>query len=425
VRIDQPPDPAGDVAREGDPVPDEPVLEHPAPVAGDTEPAEPRTRHEHADPSEPTEPSEESPPDAPSEPPEDSPPDERDSPETGQLDRPADSPSNGGASDTQEELPNGEAPTPNVDEESTQPDEAPGPPPDPEPAEKPDGPDDEDLLQPTRDATSSADRIRPLNDEEWAEHLTEVRDGLAQARREGLITSKLYTIDPDRREWTANRNRIQGSLVADLFEKAKDVPCDHSAIIAGGLGGAGKTTVLTQHAGIDLSRYLMINPDDIKEEMARRGMIPKVDGLSPMEAADLAHEESSYIAKRLALRASAEGKNIIWDITMSSTESTEARIKELRDAEYTRIDGLFVDIPVEMSVERTDSRHREGHESYRSGKGLGGRYVPPEVITSQRDPEWSCQNRRTYESVKDGFDNWSIYDNSGDHPVLIESPQRA
>ena len=61
MRVDQPPEPAEDLAREGDPVPDEPVLEQPAPVAGDTEPAEPRTRHEHADPPPP--------PDDPTEPP--------------------------------------------------------------------------------------------------------------------------------------------------------------------------------------------------------------------------------------------------------------------------------------------------------------------------------------------------------------------
>jgi predicted ABC-type ATPase len=215
--------------------------------------------------------------------------------------------------------------------------------------------------------------------------------------------------------------------VADLYGEAKDVPCDHSAIIAGGLGGAGKTTVLTKHAGIDLSKYLMINPDNIKEEMARRGMIPKVEGLSPMEAADLAHEESSHIAKRLALRASAEGKNIIWDITMSSGDSTEERIKGLRDAGYTRIDGIFVDIPVDTSVRRTNARHREGHEAYCSGEGLGGRYVPAEVVTGQGDPEWSCQNRRTYEAVKNNFHNWSVYDNSvdGRPPMLIASKEQA
>ena len=89
-----------------------------------------------------------------------------------------------------------------------------------------------------------------------------------------------------------------------------------------------------------------------------------------MEATDLAHAESSEIAKRLASRASAEGKNIIWDVTMSSTDSTGDRIKALRDADYTQIDGLFVEIPVETSVQRIDSEAPCGSRSYRSGRGL-------------------------------------------------------
>jgi predicted ABC-type ATPase len=274
--------------------------------------------------------------------------------------------------------------------------------------------------KPARDISPAGDRARPLTDQEWTEHLVEVREGLGDAQGKGRTTRRLYTIDPGRRVWAADRNRVQGSLVADLYEEAKDVPCDHRAIVAGGLAGAGKTTVLTQHAGIDLSKYLTINPDNIKEEMARRGMIPEVNGLSPMEAADLAHEESSHIAKRLAMRASADGKNIIWDVTMSSTDSTEGRIKALRDAGYTRIDGIFVDIPIETSLQRTGARHREGYQAYRSGEGFGGRYVPPELITSQRDPEWGCQNRRTYEAVKHNFDSWSIYDNSvDDQPAAL------
>ena len=369
MRIDQPADPADDLAQEGDAALDGPAPEHPAPVASDAQPSEPRSRFEHAD--------DPPPPDDP------------------------------------------EAPT----DENAQADDFPGNSPGDQPSQEIDEAPDQELLD--NDALADEGE-RPLTDKEWAEHLAEVREGLGKAREAGLITKRLYTIDPDRRVWTADRNRIQGSLVAELYEKAKDVPCDHSAIIAGGLGGAGKTTVLAQHAGIDLSKYLTINPDNIKEEMARRGMIPEVNGLSPMEATDLAHEESSHIAKRLALRASAEGKNIIWDITMSTTGSTEERIKALRDADYTQIDGLFVEIPVETSLQRTDARHREGHEAYRSGEGFGGRYVPPELITSQRDPEWSCQNRRTYEAAKSHFDSWSIYDNSvdGQPPVLIASKER-
>jgi predicted ABC-type ATPase len=202
------------------------------------------------------------------------------------------------------------------------------------------------------------------------------------------------------------------------------VPCERQAIVAGGLPGAGKSTILERYAGIDRSQYLTINPDDIKEEMARRGMVPPVNGLSPMEACDLVHEESSYVARQLALRAQAVGKNIIWDITMSSRASAERRIDELRSAGYVRIEGIFVDIPVEASVDRADSRHREGQDDYRAGDGMGGRFIPAEMVRAQADPEWGSHNRRTFEEIKLHFDRWCRFDNSGSTPVQVEADRR-
>ena len=208
-----------------------------------------------------------------------------------------------------------------------------------------------------------------------------------------------------------------------ISAKAANVPGEHKAIIAGGSGGAGKTTVLADDADINLSEYLTINPDDIKEEMAIRGMFPELDGLSPMEAADLAHEESSHIAKRLARRAQAKGKNLIWDITMSDQSKARDRIVSLREAKYSQIDGVFVNIPLQTSIRRTEARHREGHEKYRAGDGLGGRYVPPEVIERQADLRWGSKNRETFEALKAEFNNWSVYDNSVDGriPQIVES----
>jgi predicted kinase len=192
--------------------------------------------------------------------------------------------------------------------------------------------------------------------------------------------------------------------------------------MAGGLGGAGKSTVLGRYAGIDQSRYLTINPDDIKEEMAKRGLIPELEGLSPMEASDLVHEESSAIAYQLADRAMKEGKNIIWDITMSRLESTVQRIDDLSEAGYSTR-GIFVDISIDVAVERATARYRSGHEDYRAGIGFGGRYVPPELIRAQADPEWGSVNRRVFEEAKARFADWAIYDNSvtGREPQLIEA----
>ena len=173
-------------------------------------------------------------------------------------------------------------------------------------------------------------------------------------------------------------------------------------LLQAGWGVLARQRYSAGHAGIDLSKYLTINPDEIKEEMARRGMIPEVDKLSPMEASDLAHEESSYIAKRLALRAMTDGRNIIWDITMSSQESTEERINNLRDAAYTELDGVLKTSPrTSVSHERSGGTARATNSGAPTTQMAAGCLT--EVIRRQLDSEWGSQNRRTYEAMKGEF----------------------
>lgn len=252
----------------------------------------------------------------------------------------------------------------------------------------------------------------PLSDAAYAAHLNDVVTGLDNARATGLRTEKLYTVNPDNDIWIDSRAALHDEIIEAVYAKSADVPCEKMAIMAGGLGGAGKTTLLEQHPGIERSNYLTINPDSFKEELAKRGLVPEIAGLSPMEASALAHEESSYLARQLALRAIADGKNVLWDITMSSSSSTGHRIDELRANGYQQIHGIFVDIPIETSVARMGERHRRGHDRFLAGQGLGGRYVPAEVIRSQADAEHGTINRRTFENLKNQFDSWTLYDNS-------------
>jgi hypothetical protein len=260
-----------------------------------------------------------------------------------------------------------------------------------------------------------------FTDSAWADHKDEVSLRRAAADAAGLSSQDQYTVDSDKEIWSAERQVAHGAIIDRIYAEARDVPSDHKAIVAGGLCGAGKTTVLFGHAGLDRSQYLTVSPDNIKEELAKDSLIPEVEGLSPMEASDLVHRESSYIARQLASRAMTDGKNLIWDIQMSSRGSVKERIDNLQSAGYERIDAIFVDIPVEISLQRADARHRDGEEKYRSGIGLGGRYVPPEAITSQADPDWGSKNRRAFEELKPSFSQWSRYGNSADHPELVET----
>jgi predicted ABC-type ATPase len=267
--------------------------------------------------------------------------------------------------------------------------------------------------------------LAPLDDRAYAAHTRMVEARLKDAERRGLDTSVVCTVDKQQRIWANERNDVHDEIIDDLYEAAADVPCEGKAVVAGGLGGAGKTTVLDRFAGIDRSKYLTINPDQIKEALAERGLIPDVEGLAPMERSPLVHEESAHVARRLADRAYGERKNVIWDITMSSRESAGRRIDDLRAAGYQEIVGVFVDIPAEKSVERALARHRHGLERYRAGEGLGGRYLPPDLILRQQAPGGETVNRQVFEELKPRFDRWLLYDNSvdGRDPVLVESSE--
>ena len=109
---------------------------------------------------------------------------------------------------------------------------------------------------------------------------------------------------------------------------------------------------------------------------------------------------------------------------MSSQDTTDRRIDQLRSAGYTSIQGIFVDISVETAVTRTDARHREGQDDYHAGKGFGGRFIPEEVVLAQADEGWGSLNRKTFEAVKHRFDTWVRYENSGAAPVLAEATNR-
>ncbi len=86
---------------------------------------------------------------------------------------------------------------------------------------------------------------------------------------------------------------------------------------------------------------------------------------------------------------------------MSDQEKTEQRISDLREAGYTKIDALFVQIPIDTSLKRTEERYWEDQDKWLAGEGLGGRLIPPEVILRQADEEWGSRNRKTFEGIKD------------------------
>lgn len=267
---------------------------------------------------------------------------------------------------------------------------------------------------------------------DWVQEPSGLREDQLAARRQTIedrVNSKPTTDKTFNRRgesgkgWDAERARIHNEILDDVWARAANVPNEGEVIFSGGMGGAGKgTTLRSEAAGIDQARFLELNADVMKEELAKRGLIPIGEGLTQLEGAALVHKESSYLADRLAERAYADRKNIIWDTTMRDAAKTGRQIDSVIAAGYDTPQLIFVDIPVETSVSRALSRHQRGLEDALSGAegALGGRYVPPDVIRDLAGTRLESVNLEAFEELINSKDvTWQLFNNAGDAPVLI------
>lgn len=214
--------------------------------------------------------------------------------------------------------------------------------------------------------------------------------------------------------WNRERDAVHREIVDEFYKKAADVPNDGRAILLGGNAGAGKSTVIKDQAGVDLSKFLKIDPDEIKEELAKRGLIPDIPGtdFSPMERSTLVHHESVRIADMLADRAFRDRKNVIWDGTMANAGLVFSRVKRMDDAGYGRVDGIFVNVSDQTSRRRVERRYKSDLQSYLAGNGLGGRFVPKAVQNAMTTAD--TQHGFSKLRKANAFDNWVVYDNDTD-----------
>lgn len=238
--------------------------------------------------------------------------------------------------------------------------------------------------------------------------------------------------DPRTGTYTEERIKQHDEILKSFHSKFENIPSDGKVIFSAGLPGAGKTTVLgmlgEENKDLDMSNYAFVSSDDFKEEFAKRGMIPEVDGLTPMEASTLTHEESSYLADRFLKELSDKKKNIIYDFTCKKYDSTAERINTLKESGYQEKDMqfVFVDIPIDVAEKRTIKRYTSGlnRTVKENGYGIGGRYLPKDVLydNKSRTGNFSSRNAEALLSVYETFkvNNMPepiVYDNSGDNRV--------
>lgn len=262
-----------------------------------------------------------------------------------------------------------------------------------------------------------------INDEEFEERAAFVENVTARMKQLGYESNKVYQEKiGDKTVYTKERLELHEEIIDHFEAKFSAVPAQKRAYIAGGLGGAGKGSILGE---LKVSEnYATINPDDVKEYMASKELVPKIQGLTQMESSTLVHEEASDISNKLLIRLLAKGKNVNLDTTLGGLASGRRKIETLQAHGY-KTRAIFVDITVDKSAERATGRYRRGLDNYVAdgGKGIGGRPVPKGVNHHAKDPRHSSQNAENLiQLFKEGYFDIEpkVFNNMGTAPKRVK-----
>ena len=171
---------------------------------------------------------------------------------------------------------------------------------------------------------------------------------------------------------------------------------DKKILIITGPNGAGKTTFATEFLPNEADRPYFVNADLIAA------------GLSPFNPAPVAVQAGKLMGKQI-LEHAQKGRSFAFETTLSGRRYARW-IPEWRHEGY-RVKLFFLRLPTpEMAIERVAQRVAEG-----------GHDVPEEVIWRRFHAGW----RNLDQIFKSIVDDWAVYDNSGDTPLLVNKAIRA
>lgn len=251
---------------------------------------------------------------------------------------------------------------------------------------------------------------KPWTPDEHASHARYAEDSLTRALGSGQATTATETYDGNGQVWKPERAAVHKDIVDGYMRKAEKVPSGHRAILVGGIPAPARSAVGRQAA--PERDFLHVNTDDIKEELAARGMVPEVRGLSPMEASPLVHGEAGHVADLVTREALRRGKNVAVHTAMSDPDAIKAHADRFRAAGHT-VHGVFVHTPVDKAVGSAASRHRSGHEAWRQQKSNGAKYVTPGLLHAAEAAPGSSVNAGAFEAAKPHLGSWEHWDATG------------
>lgn len=205
--------------------------------------------------------------------------------------------------------------------------------------------------------------------------------------------------------WLSGRVRdVHDPAVAKALSNKPPVPQGERPTyrMLGGGSGAGKGTIQQKGLVKVPKRMVTVDSDELKKAIPEyQTMVTAGD----TKAAAFAHEESSFLSKRVVRESLDRRMDVFLDGTGDgSIEKLVGKIQPARSAGY-RVVADYVTIPTDVAVDRAVKR------AIRTG-----RMVPETAIRKiHRDVS------RTFEKAvdRDLFDEVRLWDNSGADPVLV------
>lgn len=206
--------------------------------------------------------------------------------------------------------------------------------------------------------------------------------------------------------YTPERQKLHKKIIQDIVNSANSPKNGEKpiAVLMGGGSASGKGTIRSalvipkyQAAGVSLG---ISDCDDIKSQLPEYEHFQKQNMES---AAYRVHEESMDIAMDALDELIKNNKNLMFDGTMKSIGKYSKIIDKLHKAGY-QIQIVGADVPVDIAIQRSEQRAKQT-----------GRKVPEGIIRGSHGGFAS-----TYPELLDKVDSYSLYDNSGSSPVLIQ-----
>lgn len=201
---------------------------------------------------------------------------------------------------------------------------------------------------------------------------------------------------------TPERAALHAQIIADATSHVSTPAPGEQKLAIFTMGGpaSGKSSMLR---GVDTTKFVKVDPDGIKDQLPEYGKATAHDA-SYRKASVMAHEESSFVARKVTEAAIDQGKHVIVDGTGASAASMVSKIRELQGAGY-HIHVAYSHLDEKTAMDRMKVRAEQT-----------GRYVPEEFVHAayQAIPN-------NFEKIRQASDSFEMFDSGRSPSVRVWS----